>query len=78
MFTDIHQQTNLELLYKYLLHRVYDFEFFEKAQANQKNSIFLPSGFDSLNLIDKLCKGTPLEGKVFENVIQKPNQGANI
>ena len=73
VFTDIHQQTNLEQLYKYILHRIYDFEFLEKAQANQKTAIFLPSGFDSLNLIDKLCKGTPLEGKVFENVIQRPH-----
>jgi hypothetical protein len=27
MFTDIHQLTNIELLYRYLLHRLYDFEF---------------------------------------------------
>jgi hypothetical protein len=27
MFTEVHQQTNLENLYRYLLHRLYDFEF---------------------------------------------------
>ena len=73
MFTDIHQQTNLELLYRYILHRLYDFEFTDKAQPNQKNSIFIPSGFDSLMLIDALCKGTSMDGKSFEEVIKKPN-----
>jgi hypothetical protein len=34
MFTDIHQQTNLEILYRYILHRLYDFEFTDKAQPN--------------------------------------------
>jgi dynein light intermediate chain 1 len=32
LFTEIHQQTNLELLYRYLLHRLYDFEFTSKAE----------------------------------------------
>jgi dynein light intermediate chain 1 len=72
MFTDIHQLTNIELLYRYLLHRLYDFEFKDKAQTTQKNSIFLPSGFDSLLLIDALCKGTQSESKVFEEIIKKP------
>jgi len=75
MFTDIHQQTNLELLYKYLLHRLYDYDFNDKAISNLKNSIFIPSGFDSLMLIDALCKGTPLESKVFEEIIRRPVQG---
>lgn len=72
MFTDIHQQTNLELLYRYLLHRLYDFEFLDKVQSTQKNSIFIPSGFDSLLLIEALCKGSNLDNKVFEEVIKKP------
>lgn len=72
MFTDIHQQTNLETLYRYVLHRLYDFEFTDKAQPNMKNSIFIPSGFDSLMLIEALCKGTNFEGKSFEEIIKKP------
>lgn len=57
MFTDINQQTNLEILYRYILHRLYDFDFQAKGQILQKDSIFIPSGFDSLLLIDALCKG---------------------
>lgn len=74
MFTDIHQHTNLDILYRYLLHRLYDFDFSDKAQAIQKNSIFIPSGFDSVLLIEGLCKGTAFEKKVFEQVIAKPSQ----
>lgn len=31
IFTEIHQDQNLEVLYKYILHRIYDQEFTEKA-----------------------------------------------
>lgn len=77
MFTDIHQQTNLELLYRYLLHRIYDYDFTDKAQIQQKNSIFIPAGFDSLLMIDTLCKGTADEKKVYEEVIKKPASMTN-
>lgn len=55
-----------------MLHRLYDFEFTEKAQPNMKNSIFIPSGFDSLMLIEALCKGSSVEGKPYEEIIKKP------
>ena len=69
VFTDIHQQTNLELLYRYLLHRLYDQEFSQKAQFTEKSSIFIPSGFDSLNVISQLCSGTAQADKRFDEVI---------
>ena len=72
VFTDIHQQTNLDLLYRYILHRTYDFEFTDKAQATQKNSVFIPSGFDSKLLIESLGKGNSQDDKVFDEVIKKP------
>jgi dynein light intermediate chain 1 len=72
IFTEIHQHNNLEILYKYILHRIYDQEFKDKVQPNQKNSIFIPSGFDSLQFIESLCKGTAIEEKIYEEVIVKP------
>lgn len=48
IFTEIHQTANVEILYKYILHRLYDQEFKDRPQPNQKNSIFIPTGFDSL------------------------------
>ncbi|CDW77480.1 cytoplasmic dynein 1 light intermediate chain 2 [Stylonychia lemnae] len=80
IFTEVNQLTNIELLYRYILHRLYDQEFHNKAEMHQKDSIFIPTGFDSLMLIDALCKGAYSEGKVYEEVIKKPSiaqQGQN-
>ena len=78
MFTDIHQQTNLELLYRYLLHRLYDYDFKDKAQSDSKNSIFIPSGFDSKQLIESLCKNiAAFENKVFDEIIKRPSNIGN-
>lgn len=57
VFVETHQMTNVELLYKYVLHRVYDAEFLNRPQINEKDQIFIPTGFDSQMLINELCKG---------------------
>lgn len=73
IFTEVmQQQTNLDVLYSYILHRLYDLEFTSKPQIMQKDSVFIPTGFDSLLLIDALCKGSVFENKVFEEVLKKP------
>ena len=49
---------NLDTLYQYILHRMYDgFDFAVKPQIMEKEQLFIPSGFDSKNLIDELCRG---------------------
>lgn len=75
VFTDsVYQLTNLEQFYRYLLHRLYDLESPAGAlQVLSKDSIFIPTGYDSLLLIDALCKGTAHENKIFEEVIKKPS-----
>jgi len=54
-------------------------DFKDKPQTVDKDSLFIPSGFDSLNLINELAKetgrttgadGAPLE---FEDVIKPPH-----
>jgi len=66
--------TNVDLLYKYIMSRLYKFEFPHKPQVLEKNSLFLPTGFDSLNLIRSLYKEEE-EGKeaLFESIVQKPS-----
>ena len=54
------QDRNLDTLYQYMLSRLYDFDFYGKPQQLEKDQLFIPSGFDSLNLINELCKGTML------------------
>jgi hypothetical protein len=60
----------VELLYRYILHRIYDSEFASRPQINEKDQIFIPTGFDSLMLINELCKGA--EDGLFEERIKKP------
>ena len=51
------ESRNLDTLYQYLNHRLYSYNFAAKAQVVEKDELFIPSGFDSLNLIRELCKG---------------------
>ena len=51
IFVSDKTQTNLELLYHYLVHRSYGYQFRYKPMLDEKDRIFVPSGFDSLTLI---------------------------
>ena len=42
---------NLSVLYEYIVHRLYNFRLKHKAQILTKDSVFIPSGWDSLELI---------------------------
>eukprot|EP00923_Selenidium_pygospionis_P049382 GHVN01085042.1.p1 GENE.GHVN01085042.1~~GHVN01085042.1.p1 ORF type:complete len:532 (+),score=78.99 GHVN01085042.1:324-1919(+) len=65
---------NIELLYRYLMHRIYDFDFREAADCDSKDGLFLPSGWDSVKEIETFAAGTVAEGltKPFESIIIKP------
>ena len=62
------ESKNLDILYQYIVHRLYDqFEFDKKPEILMHDSLFVPSGFDSANLINELCKGNLLlQGKEGE------------
>ena len=52
IFTDTaHTLTNVELLYRYIVHRIYDYDFPFKSKIDERNSLFIPTGRDSLALI---------------------------
>ena len=53
MFTSAkaRESSNLDTLYKYLNHRLYNYPFDKTPQIVEKNELFIPTGFDSLNLI---------------------------
>ena len=52
------ESKNLDTLYQYINHRIYKFKFDKKPQIVDKDELFIPAGFDSLNLIRELCKGS--------------------
>jgi dynein light intermediate chain 1, cytosolic len=51
IFVSEKAQINIELFYHYLMHRVYDYPFKFKALVDEKERVFIPTGFDSLTLI---------------------------
>eukprot|EP00916_Digyalum_oweni_P004703 GHVL01008327.1.p1 GENE.GHVL01008327.1~~GHVL01008327.1.p1 ORF type:complete len:481 (-),score=73.43 GHVL01008327.1:64-1506(-) len=63
---------NLNLLYKYVMHRLYHFDF--KESPNGEQAIFVPTGHDSQEAITSLAQQIIPEGlqRPFESVIPKP------
>ena len=77
IFTSSIAERNLDVFYSYLTHRLYDMQFEHKPQTVDKDSLFIPSGFDSLNMINQLAieivqKGPDGEQLGYEDVIKPP------
>lgn len=53
---------NLELIYRYFLHRIYDFKFVEPASFSHSDAIFVPSGWDQESEINEFAAKTVGEG----------------
>ncbi len=62
MFTSAkaRESKNLDTLYKYLNHRLYDYNFATKPQIVERDLLFIPTGFDSKTLIAELCSGNSM------------------
>ena len=65
--------SNIEILYKYIVSRLYGFEFAHKPQILEKHSLFCPTGFDSQNLINEVFREEPGKEAAFESVVKKLN-----
>eukprot|EP01068_Selenidium_serpulae_P004811 Selendium_serpulae@DN3759_c0_g1_i1.p1 len=65
---------NIDLLYRYLMHRIYGFHFREPADLEGGDSLFLPSGWDTVKEIEAFALTTVADGltKPFEAIIVKP------
>ena len=66
--------TNVGQVYDYIMHRLYGFEFRHKPQILLRDQIFIPSGWDSPNLI----KQTDYLGsdKQFQDYLPRPKNKA--
>uniref|UniRef100_A0A4W4DSJ5 Dynein light intermediate chain n=1 Tax=Electrophorus electricus TaxID=8005 RepID=A0A4W4DSJ5_ELEEL len=74
LYTSMKENKNLDLLYKYLIHRLYGFPFNFPAQVVEKDSVFIPSGWDNEKKIAILHENfqTVKADDNFEDVIVKP------
>ena len=75
----------MNVTYQYMLHRLYSYDLPHKAEVIERENLFIPSGFDTPNLINELVKSTTLVGAsgdplLYEEVITIPQTtvGNNI
>ncbi|XP_022238580.1 cytoplasmic dynein 1 light intermediate chain 2-like isoform X1 [Limulus polyphemus] len=54
VYTSVKEDKNCDLLYKYLVHKIYSFPFKTPALLVEKDSVFIPSGWDNKNKISIL------------------------
>ncbi|KAK3610371.1 hypothetical protein CHS0354_008647 [Potamilus streckersoni] len=73
-YTSVKEEKNCDLLHKYLLHRVYGFPFTKSAHVVDKDSVFIPTGWDNEKkvaiLYENLASMKATDS--FEDVIAKP------
>jgi dynein light intermediate chain 1 len=51
IYTSTKQNINLNILYDYILHRIYKFDLIHRPNLMDKDAYFIPSGYDNLNVL---------------------------
>nr|XP_032826979.1 cytoplasmic dynein 1 light intermediate chain 1-like isoform X1 [Petromyzon marinus] len=74
IYTSLKEDKNVDLLYRYLLHRLYDFPFRTTAHVVEKDSVFIPAGWDNEKKIAILHEHfqTVRPEDCYEEIIVKP------
>ncbi|MCL4121100.1 UNVERIFIED_CONTAM: hypothetical protein GTU68_014305, partial [Idotea baltica] len=73
-YTSVKEDKNCDLLYKYLVHKIYGFPFKTPALVVEKDAVFVPSGWDNDKKISILYENmhTMNPGDYYTDVIAKP------
>ncbi|XP_038662156.1 cytoplasmic dynein 1 light intermediate chain 2 isoform X2 [Scyliorhinus canicula] len=74
IYTSIKEEKNVDLLYKYLVHKMYDFQFTTPALVVEKDAVFIPAGWDKDKKIAILHENfaTVKQDDTYEDIIVKP------
>ncbi|XP_062404654.1 cytoplasmic dynein 1 light intermediate chain 2 isoform X1 [Sardina pilchardus] len=74
IYTSVKEEKNLDLLYKYIVHKLYDFHFTTPALVVEKDAVFIPSGWDNEKKIAILHENASnlRPDDPFEDVIGNP------
>uniref|UniRef100_A0A667X0T1 Dynein light intermediate chain n=1 Tax=Myripristis murdjan TaxID=586833 RepID=A0A667X0T1_9TELE len=74
IYTSVKEEKNLDLLYKYIVHKMYDFQFSTPALVVEKDAVFIPSGWDNEKKIAILYENftTVTPEDPFEDLIIQP------
>merc|ERR1712232_1329232 len=72
IYTSVQEEyKNVKLLYTYLMHRLYNYDFANEAIMNSRDELFIPCGFDAEAKLDK-----KVMEKSFESVVVPPVQAS--
>lgn len=73
-YVSVKEDKNIDLLLKYLVHRIYSFPFRTPALVVEKDAVFIPAGWDNSNknsiLVDNLTTMKPDDP--YNEVVTKP------
>ncbi|XP_061212402.1 cytoplasmic dynein 1 light intermediate chain 2-like [Neopsephotus bourkii] len=74
IYTSVKEEKNLDLLYKYIVHKTYGFHFTTPALVVEKDAVFIPAGWDNENKIAVLHESfmTVKPEDTYEDFIVKP------
>uniref|UniRef100_A0A7N5K424 Dynein light intermediate chain n=1 Tax=Ailuropoda melanoleuca TaxID=9646 RepID=A0A7N5K424_AILME len=74
IYTSVKEEKNLDLLYKYIVHKTYGFHFITPALVVEKDAVFIPAGWDNEKKIAILHENftTVKAEDVYEDFIVKP------
>ncbi|KAM6981334.1 cytoplasmic dynein 1 light intermediate chain 2 isoform 1-T1 [Aplochiton taeniatus] len=74
IYTSVKEEKNVDLLYKYVVHKVYDFQFTTPALVVEKDAVFIPSGWDNEKKIGILHENftTVRPEDPFEDFVMQP------
>eukprot|EP00076_Gallus_gallus_P041519 XP_025007057.1 cytoplasmic dynein 1 light intermediate chain 2-like [Gallus gallus] len=74
IYTSVKGEKNLDLLYKYLVHKMYGFQLTTPALVVEKDAVFIPAGWDNEKKIailhENFTRVKP--GYAYEDFIAKP------
>ncbi|KAG8521745.1 Cytoplasmic dynein 1 light intermediate chain 2, partial [Galemys pyrenaicus] len=74
IYTSVKEEKNLDLLYKYIVHKTYGFHFTTPALVVEKDAVFIPAGWDNEKKIAILHENftTVKPEDTYEDFIVKP------
>uniref|UniRef100_F6Y240 Dynein light intermediate chain n=1 Tax=Callithrix jacchus TaxID=9483 RepID=F6Y240_CALJA len=74
IYTSVKEEKNLDLLYKYIVHKMYGFHFTTPALVVEKDAVFIPAGWDNEKKIAILHENftTVKPEDAYEDFIVKP------
>uniref|UniRef100_A0A8C6CRY1 Dynein light intermediate chain n=1 Tax=Moschus moschiferus TaxID=68415 RepID=A0A8C6CRY1_MOSMO len=74
IYTSVKEEKNLDLLYKYIVHKTYGFHFTTPALVVEKEAVFIPAGWDNEKKIAILHENftTVKPEDTYEDFIVKP------